>query len=593
MIMRCVIASSVVLFLLGLSDAPGQTPDKEQRRDFTIPWLDLSHETDRQIVVDREPGVYLGHPSTVLLSDGRTIFVAYPKGHGKGPIVLKKSTDGGLTWSDRLPTPENWATSKETPTLYRIVSADNVSRLVLFSGLYPIRMAMSLDQGRTWTPLKPIGDYGGIVAMSDVEKLLNGSHMAVFHDDGRFLRNEGKRGKPVIYRVLTRDGGISWSEPEKIIEHPDAHVCEPCIIRSPDGNELACLMRENSRRYNSMVSFSRDEGRTWTVPVELPGALTGDRHVAKYTPDGRLLVVFRDMAHESPTRGDFVAWVGTYADIRERREGQYRVRLLDNQGSPFDTGYAGLELLPDGTFVATTYVVLEKGEKPIILSVRFSMEELDELLRERALAASAAVPKDDRYGWRPLFDGESLSGWKITNFGGEGDVYVKDGTIVLEMGEPMTGITWQGDWLPRLNYEIELEAMRVDGGDFFCGLTFPVGDSPCTLIVGGWGGSVVGLSSLDGFDASENETSTYMSFKNGRWYHIRLRVEGARIMASIDGKKIVDVDIRGREIGIRPEVELSRPLGISTWRTTAAIRNLRIRLLRPEEIRKDLEELDR
>ncbi len=582
------VVAGIVLLLVH-----GAFAGQEVRRGFTIPWIDLATDTARQVIVDRQPGVYLGHPSTVLLSDGRTIFVAYPKGHGKGPIVLRKSTDGGLTWSQPLPTPENWATSQETPTLYRLVSPDNVARLILFSGLYPIRRSMSLDQGRTWTPLEPIGDFGGIVAMADVERLLNGAYMAVFHDDGRFLTGKGKRGKPVIYRTLSRDGGISWSAPEKIIEHPEAHLCEPCIVRSPDGNELACLMRENSRRYNSMISFSRDEGRTWTHPVELPGALTGDRHVARYAPDGRLVIVFRDMAHETPTKGDFVGWIGTYADLRNRREGQYRVRLVDNQGSPFDTGYAGLELLPDGTFVATTYAVTQKGEMPLILSVRFKMEELDEVLRKRALAQSEKIVNDDRYGWRKLFDGATLKGWKVTNFGGEGEVRVEDGKILLEMGEPMTGITWTGDWLPRLNYEIELEAMRVDGSDFFCGLTFPVGDSPCTLIVGGWGGSVVGLSSLDGFDASENETSTYMSFKNKRWYHIRLRVEGARIQAWIDGKKIVDVDIRGREIGIRPEVELSRPLGISTWRTTAALRNLRVRLLRPEEVKKDLDELGR
>ena len=573
-------------------DEPG--PNRSVRRGFTVPWIDLAGDTDRQVIVDREPGVYLGHPSTVLLKDGKTILVVYPKGHGAGPIVMKRSTDGGRSWSERLPVPENWSTSKETPTLYRLVSADSVSRLILFSGLYPIRMATSLDEGRHWTPLEPIGDFGGIVAMADVERLLDGSYMAVFHDDGRFLHNSGKVTQFVVYKTISRDGGMTWSDPEPILKHPKAHLCEPCVIRAPAGRELACLLRENSRQYNSMVSFSRDEGRTWSEPVELPGALTGDRHVARYAPDGRLVIVFRDMAHETPTKGDFVAWVGTFDDIRHGREGQYRVRLLDNQGPPEDTGYAGLELLPDGTFVATTYCRLAADEQPVIVSVRFTLDELDARVLEKERRLSEQIAHGEkRYRWRPLFDGKSLKWWRKTRFGGEGEVYVKDGMIVLEMGEPMTGITWEGWDLPRLNYEVELEAKRVDGGDFFCGLTFPVGDDPCTLIVGGWGGSVVGLSSLDGFDASENETSTYMSFENGRWYRIRLRVEGARIMAWIDGKKIVDVDIRGREIGIRPEVELSRPFGMSTWRTTGALRNLRIRLLRPDEVRRDLEELDR
>ena len=142
--------------------------------------------------MDREEGQYLGHPTTVLLEDGKTILTVYPKGHGRGAIVLKRSTDGGLTWSDRLPTPENWATSKETPTIHRVVDPQGKKRLIVFSGLYPIRMSVSEDDGRTWSPLEPIGDFGGIVAMSSVERLKNGDYLALFHDDGRFLRGEGK-----------------------------------------------------------------------------------------------------------------------------------------------------------------------------------------------------------------------------------------------------------------------------------------------------------------------------------------------------------------------------------------------------------------
>lgn len=178
--------------------------------------------------------------------------------------------------------------------------------------------------------------------------------------------------------------------------------------------------------------------------------------------------------------------------------------------------------------------------------------------------------------WQILFDGKTLQNWRVTNFGGQGQVKVQNGQIILEMGDDMTGITWTGD-LPRINYEIELEAMRLDGHDFFCGLTFPVGESPCSLIVGGWGGTVVGLSSLDGRDASENETTMHMNFSSNQWYKIRLRVTDGRIEAWIDAGKVVDVLTKGRKISIRPEVDLSRPLGIATWRTTAALRNLRFR----------------
>jgi hypothetical protein len=141
---------------------------------------------------------------------------------------------------------------------------------------------------------------------------------------------------------------------------------------------LAALLRENSRARNSFVIFSRDEGKTWSEPLELPGALTGDRHTGKYAPDGRLLVSFRDMAYDSPTKEDWVAWVGTFDDIVHGREGQYRVRLMDNTKDA-DCAYPGVEVLPDGTFVLTTYGHWTAGEAPYIMSVRLKLAELDRL----------------------------------------------------------------------------------------------------------------------------------------------------------------------------------------------------------------------
>jgi hypothetical protein len=184
-------------------------------------------------------------------------------------------------------------------------------------------------------------------------------------------------------------------------------------------------------------------------------------------------------------------------------------------------------------------------------------------------------------GWKNLFDGKTLTGWKPTDFAGRGDVIVKDGNITLESGQ-MTGITWtNGHDLPRMNYEISLEAMRVEGSDFFCGLTFPVGKDPCSLIVGGWGGGVVGLSSLDGQDAANNETTRYMNFQSGRWYLIRLRVTPSKIEAWIDTDKVVDATTTDRTISVRLEMEESKPLGVATWATAAALRNLRLRPIRP------------
>ncbi len=351
-----------------------------QPRGYTIPLIDLNDQTTRQVVVDREKGQYLGHPTTVLLEDGKTILCVYPKGHGKGAIVYKKSTDGGKTWSERLPTPASWATSKETPTIHRVVDAQGTKRLILWSGLYPARMSVSSDDGKSWSELKPAGNWGGIVVMGFVEKLTTpGHYLAMFHDDGRYFTEKSQAKKPVeftLYKTFSTDGGLTWSFPEAVYRNTEVHLCEPGCIRSPDGFKLAVLLRENSRKQNSHVIFSNDEGKSWSQPRELPGALTGDRHTGVYAPDGRLFISFRDTTLESPTKGDWIAWVGTYDDIVKGREGQYRVRLKKNTKAS-DCAYPGVEILPDSTIVTTTYGHWDKGEPAYILSVRLNLKELD------------------------------------------------------------------------------------------------------------------------------------------------------------------------------------------------------------------------
>jgi hypothetical protein len=191
-------------------------------------------------------------------------------------------------------------------------------------------------------------------------------------------------------------------------------------------------------------------------------------------------------------------------------------------------------------------------------------------------AAQAPAPFEGE-GWQALFDGASLAGWRETAFAGRGGVHCQDGAMVLGMGDPFTGINWTNDF-PKVNYEVALDAMRIMGSDFFCGLTVPVGTNCCSLIVGGWGGSLVGISSLDGMDASENETTKFTSFESGRWYRIRLRVTEKKIQAWIDKDKLVDVGIEGRRISVRPgDIELSQPFGLSAWQSAAAFREIRYR----------------
>ena len=385
---------------------------------FNIPLIDLDGDTDRQVIVDKEEGQYLGHPTTALLDDNKTMLCVYPKGHGKGGIVYKKSYDAGLTWTERLPVPDSWATSREVPTLYRVKDADGKKRIIMFSGLYPTRMAVTEDDGLTWSEIDSIGDWGGIVVMGAMAELKTGAghYMTFFHDDMRFFTKDGHEKYQAdreeydsrlftMYKTSSTDGGLTWSFPEEILKSREMHLCEPGVVRSPDGKQLAMLLRENSRRTNSQIIFSNDEGKTWTDPVPLPNSLTGDRHVPRYAPDGRLVISFRDrsprpynielvgkareqketdyskLAQElgigSPTEGDWVAWVGTYDDLVNSGEGQYRIRIKDNKNG-WDTTYPGVEVLPDGTFVLTTYGHWIKGESPYILSVRFTLEEIDE-----------------------------------------------------------------------------------------------------------------------------------------------------------------------------------------------------------------------
>lgn len=349
---------------------------------FTIPIIDLAHETNRQVIIGKEKDQYLGHPTTVLLEDGKTMYIVYPEGHGRGSIIMKKSTDRGKTWSKRLDVPESWASSKEVPTLYPTIDKKGKKRIIMFSGLNPIRLAVSENNGKSWSELKPIFNFGGIVAMGDMIRLKNGDYMAFFHDDGRFIAGDMKRQpRFYVYSTTSKDGGLTWGNPQIVTTDKYMKLCEPGVVRSPDGSQIAMLLRENGRKYNSAIIFSDDEGHTWSEPVELPSSLTGDRHQCLYANDGRLVITFRDHAYQSPMQGDFVAWVGTYDDLVNKTEGQYRIRLLDNK-SRWDCGYPAFEIFPDGSFFAATYGKWETDHPNYVMGTRFSLEEIDKKAKE-------------------------------------------------------------------------------------------------------------------------------------------------------------------------------------------------------------------
>ena len=196
-----------------------------------------------------------------------------------------------------------------------------------------------------------------------------------------------------------------------------------------------------------------------------------------------------------------------------------------------------------------------------------------------AAVAKEAEAKDKNV--TQLFDGKTLEGWKKTNFAGAGEIKVEDGQLKLEMGDSLTGVTWKdAEKLPKDNYEITLSAMKLKGDDFFCGLTFPVRESHASFILGGWGGTLVGMSSIDGLDASENETTIYRKFERDKWYKVRLRVADGKVQGWVDDEQVIDVELKDKKISTRIEVDASRPLGLSTYQVSAAYKDIQLKRLK-------------
>lgn len=344
-----------------------------------LPIVDLSQDTRRHVIISQGTAdVYQGHPTTLLMPDGKTMFCVWTHGHGGTAGPLKRSDDGGKTWSEELPVPENWWKVKNCPAIYRLTDPQGVTRLIVYAGQGPdgtMQQSVSTDEGKTWSPMQSNGlvcvmPFCTIMPVEGGKKLIGLSNIR------RPGETKDKRSN-VVTQSESTDGGLTWSPWRILVDLGDLKPCEPEVIRSPDGKQLLCMMRENIRTEPSHFITSDDEGKTWSEVMALPVGLHGDRHKAVYAKDGRLVIAFRDTGLKSPTKNHFVAWVGRYEDIVSGKDGEYKIKLLHSYKAS-DCGYPGLELLPDGTLVATTYIKYREGpEQNSVVSTRFALAETD------------------------------------------------------------------------------------------------------------------------------------------------------------------------------------------------------------------------
>lgn len=373
--------------------------DRDTHRRINLPVVDISDQAERHVFVARGTETeWNGHPATVLMPDGRTIFCVWQgrrdgtRKHGAPAGYLKRSDDGGRTWSDYIDVPSNWLEiGRGAPTIHRLVDQQGNARLFMFcrdEERSTFLHSVSEDDGATWSAMRPIGlarpDDGPITGWTAPITIVEA--MAPDRRRQHLMWYERSRdGEPspgVIWQSASRDGGLTWGDSRPVVDR--AGASELACLRSPDGRQLLLLIREQDRQMNSLMATSDDEGETWTEPQELPLALTGDRHLARYAPDGRLVVIFRPVPPgASKTLSAYpddycTAWVGRYEDIVEGREGQFLLRLLRSHRGA-DHTYPGLEVLPDGTFVATTYVQYLPGDElQSIVSLRFRLDEFEQ-----------------------------------------------------------------------------------------------------------------------------------------------------------------------------------------------------------------------
>lgn len=363
-------SSSVLPVKKNASEAPS---------NITIPTVDISGDTQRQVVVAAgTEEIYQGHVDTVLMPDGKIIFATWAINHAGHLGPLARSTDGGLSW-ERIETPADWTEVRvTTPTIHRLVDPDGVARLFVFGGQnFPgrLRQAYSEDEGQTWTSMRDTG----LAAECPPKTILSFGDRQVMWCDRRDPASTWKEeADPVVWMSESFDGGLSWA-PEKVVVSVPTRWAQPAVIRSSDGQRAVMLMRYNGAG-RSLFAVSEDGGETWSAAQKASWNVTGHRPHMVMAPDGRIVAVFRDTAVGSKTKGHFVAWVGTFDDLFNGRPGQYRIKLMHSYAGS-DTGYSGLEILPDGTIVATNYIKYRPGsKKQSVVCTRFKLEETDALV---------------------------------------------------------------------------------------------------------------------------------------------------------------------------------------------------------------------
>lgn len=343
-----------ILFLSALlaTSLHGETP--------FAPDLDLSSDASRHVIIAAgTPDLYQGHATTALLADGKTLFSVWTEGHGGPCGPLATSEDGGRIWrrvDERLP--DVYRTAKNCPAIYRMTDPQGQERLWIFActGVDPknnrataMARVMSEDNGKTWRAMPPL-PVTCVMPMCSVIRLKDGTTLGQYNDRWPEQRPKWNR----IFQMRSPDGGLTWQDAHPVAQDADMNLCEPFLLASPDGSELCAILRDNAQNALSKLIFSTDQGRTWSAPADAAWGLTGHRHSGVQLKDGRWVIAFRDTAPASPTSGHFVAWTGTYDDIKARRSGR-RIKLLHSHAG-WDCGYASLARFPDDTILATTYI---------------------------------------------------------------------------------------------------------------------------------------------------------------------------------------------------------------------------------------------